>query len=80
MLPWASDTKLAIGGGIESLFIGGIQTLRDRVQSGLGAGAVTVLTGGDADLLMQALEPAVLRPGMVLDGLEALLRGAADAQ
>ena len=80
MLPWASDTKLAIGGGIESLFIGGIQALRDRVQSGLGDGAVTVLTGGDSDLLMQALEPAVLRPGLVLDGLEALLRGAADAQ
>ncbi len=79
-IPWASDTQLAIRGAIETFFISGVQTLRDRVRSGLGDGAATVLTGGDGELLLGALEPALLQPGMVLDGLEVLLRGAVDGE
>lgn len=79
-IPWASETNLAIRGGVECFFIRGVQTLRDRVRSGLGDGAATVLTGGDSELLLGALEPALLRPGLVLDGLEALLRGTVDGE
>ena len=72
---WASDSCSAIQGGLHTLFIGGVVALHDRVLAGLGEDVTTVVTGGDASLLLDALPGAIHRPGLVLDGLEILLSG-----
>ena len=72
-VPWSGETSRAIRGGIESMFVEGVLGLRRRVESELGNDATTVITGGDADRLLSALQPARSHPDMVLDGLERIL-------
>jgi len=71
--PWATETGGALRGGVEGSFVGGIRALASRVQRGFEVPVTTVLTGGDCDLLAEGLQPALLRRGLVLDGLELLL-------
>ncbi|MDE0960520.1 MAG: type III pantothenate kinase [Planctomycetota bacterium] len=74
-IPWSGETRRAIRGGIESMFVEGVRGLRQRVQEALGETATTMITGGDADRLLPALQPARAQPNMVLDGLELILEG-----
>ena len=72
---WGKDSSCSIRGGIDTLFIGGVEALRDRVLEGLGADAVTVVTGGDSQLLVASVPGVIHKPQLVLDGLEVLLSG-----
>ena len=70
---WGLDSRSAVEGGLHTMFIAGVQALRERVLGGLDDDAVTIVTGGDSWLLVDALQDAVHQPDLVLDGLETML-------
>lgn len=76
-IPWSRETTEAIGGGLNTLYCSGIAGLHSQVLEGLQGRQETeietVLTGGDADRLVETFPGALLKPGLVLDGLEAVL-------
>ena len=82
--PWARETSLAIGGGLETLYRSGIVALHSRVLPALqelsDQPVLTVLTGGDSVLLQSEFPDAILIPGLVLDGLESALARAESGQ
>ncbi|MGE4619408.1 MAG: type III pantothenate kinase [Planctomycetota bacterium] len=73
--PWACESRASIEGGLRTMFIGGVQALRDRVLAGFSDDPAIIVTGGDAPLLIDFLQGAIHRPAMVLDGLEVFLDG-----
>ncbi|MDG2084624.1 MAG: type III pantothenate kinase [Planctomycetota bacterium] len=75
---WATESKVAIEGGIRGLFRGGVQELHERIKRGWFeegvSDPVTVITGGDAALLEGLFSETEWVSGLVLDGLESCLR------
>ena len=70
---WSRESRSAVHGGLHTLFVAGVKALRERVLKGLEADTMTVVTGGDAQPLVDSIEGAIHQPGLVLDGLETIL-------
>ncbi|MDW8478887.1 MAG: type III pantothenate kinase [Xanthomonadales bacterium] len=76
--PFARGTGEAVALGLREALVGAILRFRTAVAESLGRTPTLVLGGGEAAALAPALPPPlVLRPALVLDGLERLARAEA---
>lgn len=75
---FAKGTGEAVAIGPREALCGAIERFRRRLARALAAEPTLLLAGGHAELLAAALEqPALIRPPLVLDGLERLARESA---
>jgi type III pantothenate kinase len=72
--PWAADTAGAIAAGSIQAPAALVERMLDRLAAEAGAAPELILTGGDAERLVGALDrPARHQPDLVLRGLALLL-------
>lgn len=77
--PFPQSTGEAIALGSENGLVAAIERFRLLLEERWGHRPILLLSGGDAASLAKALSPPLmLRPELVLDGLERLARGCAE--